>query len=438
MNRKPGMTLIQRYCNRLNLLQGVRNEARKARLLVYVCSLLVAPGVRGQGEQTETQFILAPRVSYNWLAFQPTYSSTQGPVLFSYNPEPPSQIVTLNGQREGISIRPFRYGLDLGLKQINGRTKTGWSVLAGVDWGRQFYGSLSERSFSFKGNRITGWNVYLSYWQLNGALAYHWEDVFPQFEGTGAFIRLGVNQAHYLNYVTPKLPIRDQFTIDFTENGQGDKVVRKQYAGNVLSLTPEVGVSYGLLEVSVSASLPQTIAFSEQHTFFRNDQVEGVNEIGYRTGGVYVNARLMLPVVRHWKHIRAKRAQPQVVPTEPPVVYRKGQTVRLNNVYFKTSSAELLAESYRELDRLVDHMLQTPTLRIRLEGHTDVIGNAALNQQLSEDRVATIREYMIRNGVASHRVETVGYGDSKPLKRNCSPPEGCPENRRVEFVVLTN
>src|SRR5919199_3839427 len=143
------MSLFLKNFYRLNLFHRVRNGARPATLLVYAFGLFAARSVKGQVEQTETQFILSPKVSFNWLAFQPAYSSTQGPVLFSYTPKPPDRIITVNGQTEGITVRPFRYGLDVGLKRIIGQNKTGWSVLAGVDWGRQFYGSLNERSFSF-------------------------------------------------------------------------------------------------------------------------------------------------------------------------------------------------------------------------------------------------------------------------------------------------
>jgi outer membrane protein OmpA-like peptidoglycan-associated protein len=143
---------------------------------------------------------------------------------------------------------------------------------------------------------------------------------------------------------------------------------------------------------------------------------------------------LILPVARRVKRVRRKRT---LNPLEPAVTYTKGQTVRLNNVYFKASSAELRTDSYQEIDRLIEQMQQRQTLRIRLEGHTDVIGDATLNQQLSEDRVVVIRTYMINKGINSERIEVKGYGDTKPLKRNCLPPGGCPENRRVEFVVLT-
>lgn len=107
---------------------------------------------------------------------------------------------------------------------------------------------------------------------------WHWDDVFPQLEGAGAFIGVGVNQSHFLSYVTANQTVGDPFTIDFTENSQGDKVERKQYGGNVIFVTPEIGISYGLLEVSFLASLPQNVAFSEQHTFYQDNWVDGVNE----------------------------------------------------------------------------------------------------------------------------------------------------------------
>ena len=113
----------------------------------------------------------------------------------------------------------------------------------------------------------------------------------------------------------------------------------------------------------------------------------------------------------------------------------KGEPVVLKNVLFKESTDTLLAQSFPELDNLATLMQTRTAIKIRLEGHTDRIGDPGKNVKLSQDRVAAVKRYLIKKGVSETRIETKGYGDKKPI---CIPPkrgEKCEANRRVELVV---
>ena len=110
-----------------------------------------------------------------------------------------------------------------------------------------------------------------------------------------------------------------------------------------------------------------------------------------------------------------------------------GTKITLRNIYFEQSKYELQAESYPELDRLVLVMRQNPTLTIRLEGHTDIIGDFDANVQLSRSRVQEVKRYLTTKGIAATRVDAVGYGHSRPIVS--APGKPHPENRRVEMVV---
>ncbi len=113
-----------------------------------------------------------------------------------------------------------------------------------------------------------------------------------------------------------------------------------------------------------------------------------------------------------------------------------GDKITLQNIYFEASKADLLSPSFAELNKLVTMLKDNPAMRIRLEGHTDVVGDHDANLQLSRDRVLACEKYMINQGVDNHRIDVVGYGDTKPIV-----PKGTDEqrkvNRRVEFVVLS-
>jgi OOP family OmpA-OmpF porin len=112
-----------------------------------------------------------------------------------------------------------------------------------------------------------------------------------------------------------------------------------------------------------------------------------------------------------------------------------GTKITLRAVYFNVSKFDLKAESFPELDRLVGVMQENPTMTIRLEGHTDTVGDFDANVELSRNRVNEVKRYLVSKGIRADRIETIGYGPSRPISTNKSLKER-PENRRVEMVVV--
>jgi outer membrane protein OmpA-like peptidoglycan-associated protein len=113
-----------------------------------------------------------------------------------------------------------------------------------------------------------------------------------------------------------------------------------------------------------------------------------------------------------------------------------GDKLQLGHVYFEQSKYTLLPDSYAELNSLVKYMKKYISVRIRLEGHTDAQGSPEKNQVLSEQRVQSLKKYLVENGIEDTRIECVGYGASKPL--NSGVTEALRQlNRRVEVVILS-
>ena len=112
-----------------------------------------------------------------------------------------------------------------------------------------------------------------------------------------------------------------------------------------------------------------------------------------------------------------------------------GDKITLKNIYFEMSKSDLLAASFSELDRVVTMMQDNPTMVIRLEGHTDIVGDKELNLQLSQDRVKACQQYLVKKGIQSGRIEAVGYGDTRPIVTK-GTDEDRKVNRRVEFLIL--
>ena len=114
-----------------------------------------------------------------------------------------------------------------------------------------------------------------------------------------------------------------------------------------------------------------------------------------------------------------------------------GQKMTLNSVFFEQSKAEMLSESFSELDRIVKVMKENPTMEIMLEGHTDNQGDWNANLQLSKERVEEVKKYLTAGGIDLKRVQTQGYGSTRPIASNNSE-EKRKLNRRVEVTIMRN
>jgi outer membrane protein OmpA-like peptidoglycan-associated protein/Tfp pilus assembly protein PilF len=111
------------------------------------------------------------------------------------------------------------------------------------------------------------------------------------------------------------------------------------------------------------------------------------------------------------------------------------QAVILKNVFFDTDKADLRSESFPELNKLKQLLVENPTMRIQLRGHTDSQGSDTHNLDLSDRRAKAVVAYLIKNGIADSRLEAKGYGETMPIASN-DTPEGRQSNRRTEFIIL--
>ena len=114
-----------------------------------------------------------------------------------------------------------------------------------------------------------------------------------------------------------------------------------------------------------------------------------------------------------------------------------GNNIKLKEVLFYKGTDKMIEGSTRSLDLLVNVLKSNASLKIELRGHTDNLGNPALNQTLSEDRVEVVEKYLIKAGIAPNRLSGKGLGGSQPLAKDSS--EAARRlNRRVEFLVIEN
>ncbi|HEV8701751.1 MAG TPA: OmpA family protein [Candidatus Polarisedimenticolia bacterium] len=104
----------------------------------------------------------------------------------------------------------------------------------------------------------------------------------------------------------------------------------------------------------------------------------------------------------------------------------------LEGVNFETDSDTLTASSHATLDRVAQSLNAYPDIRVEIAGHTDSLGGADHNMQLSAARADSVKRYLVSRGVDGSRLVAKGYGDSMPVADN-DTASGRAKNRRVEL-----
>jgi outer membrane protein OmpA-like peptidoglycan-associated protein len=112
----------------------------------------------------------------------------------------------------------------------------------------------------------------------------------------------------------------------------------------------------------------------------------------------------------------------------------RGLVVNIGDVLFDTGKYTLRPPAREALAKLSGIVAAYPGLKLQVEGHTDSTGTPAFNQKLSEQRAATVRDYLVQQGVDLNSVTAAGFGPTMPIADNTSVA-GRQKNRRVEIIV---
>ncbi len=112
----------------------------------------------------------------------------------------------------------------------------------------------------------------------------------------------------------------------------------------------------------------------------------------------------------------------------------RGLIVNMSDVLFDTAAFTLKPGAREKLSKVAGILLAYPGLNIEVDGHTDNVGGDEYNQNLSEQRAGSVRDYLVAQGVATNSITAKGFGKTQPVGTN-DTAAGRQINRRVELVV---
>jgi len=143
-----------------------------------------------------------------------------------------------------------------------------------------------------------------------------------------------------------------------------------------------------------------------------------------------------------WNFNTAPILQPKVVTkteTETKVVV-VNKFVMLGKSHFQFDKASLTPEGKEMLKKNVKIMNDNPVLKVRISGHTSASGSAKYNQRLSERRAYAAKDFLVEEGIAPERIETIGYGETRPAQIESNPSNlksaAAMANMRILFDVV--
>jgi outer membrane protein OmpA-like peptidoglycan-associated protein len=126
--------------------------------------------------------------------------------------------------------------------------------------------------------------------------------------------------------------------------------------------------------------------------------------------------------------------EPLGCPKKPALAIVTDCEVKITQqVHFEFNKDKIRPESFGLLDAVVDVLNKNPAIKIEIQGHTDNVGSAKYNKDLSNRRALSVRKYLVAHGVPAERLTSMGYGMERPIVDNTTD-QNRQLNRRVQFV----
>ncbi len=378
-------------------------------LLVLLLSPLLASGQTTVPRRGMVSILAGYGVSATFP--QPTVTVLNGPYQLKaenvQNPEcydDAGHLVPCNGTNRQLSL-----GLQY---RLTDRSQTaGWMLFANVSMQEQTYtlNYPSSRGFRIPVNCTPSIRRHLQSTGASLSIGRFWD---IQGQGLQWFTRLGVMIGRDFRYLrgTYAVPLPDLRPLNYVSGSSGTIIeMYPQTLQQNWLVMPEIGLTSSEFPIELAASvhLPivQPTVFSELHSFVENGRIVGQNRVDYQNAVFMLTARLGFNLTGKTRRTRAARTRPEPAqePPEPAPMPPAPDPVHVHQlsapvgrfaglpankpirllVNFDQSASVLLADSFDDLNELARWMQANPLAEIRLEGHTDLIGDERENLDLS-------------------------------------------------------
>lgn len=247
----------------------------------------------------------------------------------------------------------------------------------------------------------------------------------------------------------------EDYTLEKVVN-EDESILSVDIAG-MLSGTDETDVKG--VEIFLQDSDGKTIAraFTNENGEFVFEQVKPDDAYSFKSAVVDLNSEIRIfnqdgSVIESIKpggdgeyvYVRLKESDKIITITNEERVKVKvveGDKFKLEAIYFEYNDYSLVYDAMEELNKLITMLRNNPHVSIRLAGHTDSKGDASYNLLLSQKRIESVKNYLIKNGIDSNRISGLGFGE-KQLVNKCADGVDCTEeehaeNRRIEVQFYT-
>lgn len=215
-------------------------------------------------------------------------------------------------------------------------------------------------------------------------------------------------------------------TTDFTLKSMGDWLYEREV--RLLTVTPPEYPEYHDM-----AALAEGASFDLGQSFATTiaDMASSITSL-YALR--YLSQSTLAPDSVRIDLLRAEDHSP--LATRKLLAMEPGRRFVFEDLQFAPNQTQLVNEFIPELERVVRLMHVRASMRIRIEGHADSTGVQDQNWKLSGERAVAVKRYLMQSGIAPDRIETLGYGSTRPIGSNANEA-GRRLNRRIEFLILS-
>ncbi len=168
---------------------------------------------------------------------------------------------------------------------------------------------------------------------------------------------------------------------------------------------------------------------------FKVDSAQTYHFVAEKDGFFTASQNLTVPAPPAQDRLTQQQNDMKLPVTLTMVEIVKDKAIVLENILYDYNKADIRPDAAVELDKLVTILQENPKISVELSSHTDSRGKDAYNMKLSSDRAKSAVNYIISKGVASARITSRGYGETKPVVKDAKTEEEFQKNRRTEFKV---